>query len=48
MDFTNAMGYTCIEQNAFCGGRFPGIDVRHDPNVSCILKAWVHLFCTLT
>jgi len=37
MDLTDAMGYTCIEQNAFCGGSFPGIDVRHDPDIPCML-----------
>jgi hypothetical protein len=34
MDLTDAMGDTRIEQNAFCGGRFPGIDVCHDPDIS--------------
>jgi hypothetical protein len=33
MNFTDAMGDTRIEQDTFCGGSFPGIDVRHDPNV---------------
>jgi hypothetical protein len=36
MNFTDAVGDTCIEQYAFCGGSLPGIDVRHDPDVSCI------------
>jgi hypothetical protein len=34
MDLTDAMGYTRIEQDSFCGGGLPGIDVRHDPNIS--------------
>jgi hypothetical protein len=34
MDLTDAVGDTRIEQNAFCRGSLPGIDVRHDPNIS--------------
>jgi hypothetical protein len=36
MDFTDAVGDTRIEQYAFCGSRFPGIDVRHDPDIPCM------------
>jgi hypothetical protein len=36
MDLTDAVGDTRIEQYAFCGGSFPGIDVRHDPDIPCM------------
>jgi hypothetical protein len=42
------MGDTRVEQDAFCGGSLPGIDVRHDPNIPGMSQIWAHNCRTLT
>ena len=36
--FTNLVNLTGVVQNPFSGGRLPGIDVGHDPNVTGLFK----------
>jgi hypothetical protein len=42
------MGDPRVEQDTFCGGGLPGIDVRHDPNIARMFQIWAHNCRTLT
>ncbi|MNP64959.1 hypothetical protein D3C76_1605110 [compost metagenome] len=38
MNFTDFVRNACVEQDTFRRGSFTGVNMRHDPDITCIFQ----------